>query len=75
MKDTKDKSSKPTKRAPFQPVTRLEQVPIAFYEIRELATRGDATLIVPLIDSVIALTNATPNALATLPHVAEKEAA
>lgn len=67
---TNDKPSQPTKRAPYQPVTRLEQVPIAFYEILELATRGESAQIVPLIQSVISVTQIEPDALAKLPWAA-----
>ena len=52
-------------------MTRLEQVPIAFYEILELATRGESAQIVPLIQSVISVTQIEPDALANLPHVAK----
>lgn len=69
---TKDQSSQATKRAPFQPVTRLEQVPIAFYEILELATRGESAAIVPLIESVITVTQAEPEGLAKLPQAANQ---
>lgn len=55
-------------------MTRLEQVPIAFREIKDLATRGKSAEILPLIESVIAVTQAAPNALATLPQVAESHA-
>lgn len=71
MKPTSDKPLPATKRAPYQPVTRLEQVPIAFYEILELATRGESAQIVPLIQSVISVTQVAPDALVKLPHVAE----
>jgi hypothetical protein len=59
-----------SKRAPFQPVTRLEQVIIALYEIKDLATRGKSADIVPLIDSVITVTQNSGKSLAELPHVA-----
>jgi len=70
MKHTNDKSSRATKRHPFEPVTRLEQVPIALYEILELATRGESGKIVPLIESVITVTQIDAEGLAKLPHVA-----
>ena len=64
---TKNKPSQATKRAPYQPVTRLEQVPIAFYEILQLATKGQSAEIVPLIKSVIAVTQQDADGLAKLP--------
>lgn len=64
MKDTNAKSSKSTGRAPFQPVTSLLQVPTALFEIRALAEEHKAGHIVPLIDSIIAITLADPEAWA-----------
>jgi hypothetical protein len=49
----------------------LKKMPIAFYEILELAARGESAQIVPLIQSVIRVTQADPDALSKLPHVAE----
>lgn len=60
-------------RAPYQPVSRLVEVPIAFYEIKDLATRGKAAEIVPLINSIIDITQAEPGSLSKLPHVATSQ--
>lgn len=46
-------------------------MPFVFYEIRYLATRGQSAEIVPLIDSVIAVTQKQADSLRNLPHVAE----
>lgn len=42
-----------------------------FYEILELATCGKSEEIIPLIKSVIRVTQADPQGLQKLPHVAE----
>lgn len=70
MKTTKDNSSQTTKRAPFQPINRLEQVIIALYETKDLATRGKSAEIVPLIESVINTIQNSGRSVAELPHVA-----
>jgi hypothetical protein len=75
MPRSKSNSSIATARAPYAPATRLEHVPFVFYEIEELATRGKSAEIVPLIQSVIAVTQADPEGLKKLPHVATGEAA
>lgn len=49
-------------------------MPVVFYEILDLATRGQSAEIVPLIQSVIEVTQADPEGLKKLPHVAEGEA-
>jgi hypothetical protein len=43
-------------------------VPVVFYEILHLATCGQAAEIVPLIQSVIEVTQIEPNSLAKLPE-------
>jgi len=51
-------------------------VPCVFYEIKWLATRGqegDCARILPLIDSVIEVTQRQADNLAYLPRVAEGE--
>lgn len=75
MKPSNNNSSLATAKAPYAPVERLVEVPIAFYEILDLATRGKAAEIVPLIQSVIDVTQAEPGSLVKLPHVAQAEAA
>lgn len=70
MKPTKDRSSQNTKRAPFQRITRTDQILTALYEIKDLATRGNPQEIINLVDSVINVAQANPGVLATLPHVA-----
>ena len=70
MSSSKKALSATTARAPFEPATRLEHVRIVHYEILDLATRGKAAEIVPLIESVIAVTQADPESLEKLPHVA-----
>ena len=62
MKDTNAKSSKSTGRAPFQPVTDLIHVPPALFEIKALALEHRAGHIVPLIESIIAITLQDPSA-------------
>lgn len=64
MKDTNAKSSKLPQRAPFQPVTALVQVPPALFEIKALALEHRAGHIVPLVDSIIEITLADPDAWA-----------
>ena len=66
MKPTRNNSSQTTKRAPFQPITRLEQAIIALYEIQDLATRGKSAEIVPLIKSVIQVIQDSGKSLAEL---------
>lgn len=64
-------------RDPLAPVTRLEQVPIALYEILDFAMHSDDQLapqIVKLVRSVIDVTAIDPAGLANLanlPRVAE----
>ena len=55
-------------KEPFAPATELSHVPVAFYEIQFLATRGRAEEIVPLIQSVITVTQSQPDCLANLPQ-------
>jgi hypothetical protein len=69
MSHSKSSSSKATARAPFAPATELDHVPIVFYEIKYLATRGQSAEIVPLIDSIIAVTQQHSDALSRLPPV------
>lgn len=38
MSNLRSNSSRSSSRAPFEPVTKLEQVPVAFYEILSLAS-------------------------------------
>jgi hypothetical protein len=64
MKDTKKPSSPITKRAPFQPISRPDQMLTALFEIKDLATRGESAAIVPLVDSLIAVAIANPGRLA-----------
>jgi len=64
MKDTKKLSSPTTKRAPFQPISRPDQMLTALYEVKDLATRGEAVAIVPLVDSLIAVAIANAGKLA-----------
>jgi len=52
----------------FQPATELSHVPVALYEIQFLATRGRCEEILPLIQSVIAVTQSRPDCLADLPQ-------
>jgi hypothetical protein len=75
MNALKSNSSPATCRAPFAPATELEHVPFVFYEIRYLATRGQGAEIVPLIDSVIEVTQRQADSLAHLPRVASGEVA
>jgi len=70
MPRSKTNSSVAMARAPFAPATKLEHVPFVFYEILELATRGESGKIVPLIESVITVTQADPEGLSKLPYVA-----
>lgn len=72
MKPSKNNSSPSTARAPYQPVRQLIEVPFALYEIFELATRGNAAGIVPLIQSVIEITQAEPDGLTRLPRMAKE---
>jgi len=44
-------------------------VRFVFYEILDLATRGKSAEIMPLIQSVIKVTQAEPDSLAKLPQV------
>lgn len=48
---------------------------MVFYEILHLATRGQAAEIVPLIQSVIDVTQIEPDSLAKLPDVTAADAA
>lgn len=64
MKDTKKPSSQIMKRAPFQPISRPDQMLTALFEIKDLATRGESPAIVPLVDSLIAVAIANPGKLA-----------
>jgi hypothetical protein len=48
---------------------------VVFYEILHLATRGQAAEIVPLIQSVIEVTQVEPDSLANLPNIAAEDAA
>lgn len=82
MKRSKNNSSSATARAPFAPATRLDHVPVVFYEILHLATRGqhdhgcvECEQILPLIESVITVTQVAADNLTKLPHVATEGAA
>jgi hypothetical protein len=55
-------------KEPFAPATELSHVPVALYEIQFLATRGRVEEILPLIQSVIAVTQSRPDCLAELPQ-------
>ncbi len=55
-------------KEPFAPATELSHVPVALYEIQFLATRGRCEEILPLIQSVIAVTQSQPDCLANLPQ-------
>lgn len=70
MKHSNDSSSAATARAPFAPATRLEHVPIIFYEILNLATKSGQDEIATLIKSVIRVTQSDPDSLLKLPEVA-----
>ncbi len=70
MRASKNNSSKAICRGPFEPATSLEEVPIIFYEILDLATRGQSAGIAPLIRSVIEVTQRQADSLSRLPHVA-----
>lgn len=56
MSNTSAKSSASTSRAPYAPVTELIHVPLALWEIQELAEEGNAAAIVPLVKSIIKVT-------------------
>lgn len=56
MNNTSVKSSASMSRAPYAPVTDLIHVPLALWEVQELAEVGDAAAIVPLIKSIIKVT-------------------
>lgn len=56
MNSTSTKSSASTSRAPYAPATDLIHVPLALWEVQELAEVGDAAAIVPLIKSIIKVT-------------------
>ena len=73
MKTSSDNSSAATSRAPFAPATKLEHVPFVFYEIFDLATRGKSGEIVPLIKSVIEITQTEPDGLAKLPLIVQSQ--
>lgn len=47
-------------------------MPIAFYEILALATRGDCEKIVPLMQSVIEVTQRQADSLARLPYTIDE---
>ena len=46
---------------------------MVFYEILHLATRGQSEEILPLIESVIEVTQRQADSLANLPRVAKRE--
>lgn len=64
---SKNNSSPTTTRKPYEPITELEHVQFALYEILELATRGKSEEIVPLIQSVIHVTQRERASFASLP--------
>lgn len=66
MKPSKSNSSISTAKQPYSPATKLLEVPIALYEILDLATRGQAAAIVPLIESVIEVVQSAPDSLSKL---------
>lgn len=49
-------------RAPFEPISKLWEVPAALYEIKWLATQDEADRILPLVDSILKVTEADPQA-------------
>ena len=66
MKRSKSNSSADT-RGPYQPATELAHVPVVFYEILDLANKGQSAEIVPLIQSVIFVTQLDNDSLRKLP--------
>lgn len=72
MSNSKLNSSAATARPPYSPAETLVEVPFVFYEILELATCGKSEEIIPLIKSVIRVTQADPQGLQKLPRVAEE---
>ena len=85
MKRSNNNSSPATARAPFAQATRLDHVPVVFYEILHLATRGQedggtdavdsCAQIARLIQSVITITQIEPDSLAKLPEITAADAA
>ncbi len=77
MSNLKSNSSRNSSRAPFEPVTSLEQVPVAFYEILSLASEIEgeqARTIESLTRSIIKTTQTGRlSQLANLPHVATNQ--
>ncbi len=71
MKASKSNSSAATSRAPFAPATELEHVPVVFYEILYLAKQEKGLEIVPLIESVIQVTQKQADSLTCLPRMAK----
>lgn len=71
---SKSNSSATTCKQPYAPATELHHVPIVFYEILDLAARGKAEEIIPLIESVIEVTQTDPESLSKLSHAAKGEA-
>ena len=70
---SKSNSSQPTQaRAPHTPVKRLVEVPTAFYDIWELALAGRNDDIVPIIKSIIQVTQTEPAGLLRLPELARQ---
>lgn len=55
-------SSSAVIRAPFEPIKNLYEVPGALYEIKWLASQDESERIIPLIDSIIKITQADPEA-------------
>lgn len=68
MSNSSKASSPSTKktREPYAPATELIHVPFVLYEIEELAAEGKSAEILPLIRSVINLTQAAPGSLRNL---------
>jgi hypothetical protein len=81
MKHTKDHSSPATKRAPFEPVKQLEQVPIALYESLHLARKGkedhgciECEQLIPLLKSTIEIALADPDGVSKLAEIWQEAA-
>ena len=60
-------------RAPFEPITRLLEVPVALFEIKALVEEGRLEEAKVLIESVIAITLADPQAWLKIANLTPEE--
>lgn len=74
MANSNSNSSRSISRGPFEPATRVEHLPVVFYEILYLAKEAGHAQIEQLIQSVIDISGASPGCLSEMAEANETAA-